>query len=152
MFKSLLLALIVPGVEIDGKWLDVASASEQGLVIAEIADKDGKRVMLENKSDKPIYPEELGWAQFGVDPSFHPMKVYLESWQMASPCGVRNWDDEPFDYSPGYLHNCVSTPKDFQPGEKGAFSPITNVASVMRKARCASTALRRARIASGTSG
>ena len=115
---GLLVAALVPGVQIDGTWLNAEEAKAKGLVLSEA---DG-RITLENRSDASVRPEELGWRKEGTDDfDVGGLKVYLESWQMASPCGVRNWDDEPFDYSSGYLHNCVSTPSDFHPGERGTF-------------------------------
>lgn len=119
----LLLAALVPGVKIDGVWLNAEAAKDRGLVIREIVgERAERRVSLENCGAASVFPEELGWRKEGADDfDVEGLKVYLESWQMASPCGVRNWDDEPFDYSKGYLDHCVSTPSDFTPGEKGAF-------------------------------
>ena len=115
---GLIFAALVPGVQVDGVWLNGEGAKTKGLVLSEA---DG-RVTLENRSGAVVCPEELGWRKEGADDfDVGGLKVYLESWQMASPCGVRNWDDEPFDYSAGYLHNCVSTPSDFHPGERGRF-------------------------------
>ena len=115
---GLVFAALVPGVQVDGVWLNAKDAKVKGLVLSEA---DG-RVSLENRSGAVVRPEELGWRKEGTDDfDVGGLKVYLESWQMASPCGVRNWDDEPFDYSAGYLHNCVSTPSDFHPGERGRF-------------------------------
>lgn len=115
---ALILAALLPGVQIDGVWLEAGAARDKGLHLTEA---DG-RIMLENRSGAIVRPEELGWRKEGRDDfDVAGLKVYLESWQMASPCGVRNWDDEPFDCSPGYLRNCVSTPSDFHPGERGRF-------------------------------
>ena len=91
---GLLVAALVPGVQIDGTWLNAEEAKAKGLVLSEA---DG-RITLENRSDASVRPEELGWRKEGTDDfDVGGLKVYLESWQMASPCGVRNWDDEPFD-------------------------------------------------------
>lgn len=110
---------LVLGVWLDGVWLDVESARSRGLIVTECISGDVRCVFLENRSSVSVFPEELGWRKEGADDfDVEGLKVYLESWQMASPCGVRNWNDEPFDYSVGYLHNCVSTPSDFKPGEK----------------------------------
>lgn len=116
-------ATLEPGVQIDGAWLDADAAKARGLLLSERTEADGgRRVVLENRSGAVVRPEELGWRKVGRgDFDVAGLKVYLEGWQMASPCGVRNWDDEPFDYSLGYLHNCVATPGDFHPGEKGRF-------------------------------
>ena len=111
-----------PVVKIDGRWLDAAEAAPRGLVLSESETGGVRRVALENRSGAVVLPEELGWRKTGAGDFDVPgLKVYVESWQMASPCGVRNWDDEPFDYSPDYLPNCVSTPGDFRPGERGRF-------------------------------
>lgn len=110
------------GVQLDGVWLDVESARSRGLVVTECISGDVRRVSIENRSSASVFPEELGWRKEGTDDfDIGGLKVYLESWQMASPCGVRNWNDEPFDYSDGYLNNCVSTPADFHRGERGFF-------------------------------
>ena len=119
---SVVIAALLPGVQLDGAWLDAKAAAGRGLVVTERVSGDVRRVELENRSGAVVRPEELGWRKEGADDfDVGGLKVYLESWQMASPCGVRNWDDEPFDYSPGYLNNCVSTPSDFHPGECGRF-------------------------------
>ena len=111
-----------PVVKINGRWLDAAEAAACGLVLSESETGGVRRVALENRSGAVVRPEELGWRKTGVGDFDVPgLKVYVESWQMASPCGVRNWDDEPFDYSPDYLPNCVATPGDFHPGERGRF-------------------------------
>ena len=123
---------LLPVMKLDGEWLDTAAARERGFVLAETASNGTLRVSLENRSGATIRPEELGWrtADGATAPSpslrlgdfsVPGLRVYVESWQMASPCGVRRWDDEPFDYSPEYLPNCVSTPSDFHPGERGRF-------------------------------
>ena len=113
---------LVPGVQLDGIWLNAEAARSRGIVLAECVSGDIRRVTMENRSPISVFPEELGWRKSESDDfDVCGLKVYLESWQMASPCGVRNWNDEPFDYSPGYLHNCVSSPSDFKPEERGAF-------------------------------
>ena len=125
---------LVPIVKLDGEWLDATAALARGLALAETIENGVRRVSLENRSGATIRPEELGWRNAATeaaasspsqlrldDVSVPGLKVYLESWQMASPCGVRAWNDEPFDYSPDYLPNCVSTPSDFHPGERGRF-------------------------------
>lgn len=121
-FSTVAAATLEPGVQVDGVWLDASAAKTRGLIVTEQILPEGRRVTLENRSGATVRPEELGWRKVGRDDFDEKgLKVYLEGWQMASPCGVRNWDDEPFDYSPGYLHNCVSTPSDFHPGERGRF-------------------------------
>ena len=114
---------LVPVLKLDGEWLDAAAANAKGLVLEETTAADGiRRVALENRSGATVCPEELGWRKEGrCDFDVADLRVYIESWQMASPCGVRRWDDEPFDYSLEYLPNCVSTPSDFHPGERGRF-------------------------------
>ena len=125
MSIALLAATLVPGVEVGGRWLDAAAAAKEGLVVSERVADGVRRVTLENRSGRSVFPSELGWRKSEpwrdgfVDSA--GLKVYVESWQMASPCGVRTAEDLPFDYSPDYLHNCVSTPGDFHPGERGAF-------------------------------
>jgi len=115
---ALLLATLVPGVKINGVWHDSRLADANGLVLSEA---DG-RVILENRSSRSVRLQELGWRKEARDEfDVAGLKVYLEGWQMASPCGVRGFDDEPFDYSAEYLHNCISTPSDFRPGERGRF-------------------------------
>ena len=109
-------------LKIDGEWLDTEAAVNRGLIISETIADGGRRVALENRSGTTVRPEELGWRKEGRgDFDVSGLKIYVESWQMASPCGVRNWNDEPFDYSPEYLPNCVSAPADFHPGERGRF-------------------------------
>ena len=122
---ALIAATLVPGVELDGRWLGAAAAAKEGLVVSERVADGMRRVTLENRSGRSVFPTELGWRK--PEP-WHDgfvdsagLKVYVESWQMASPCGVRTAEDLPFDYSPDYLHNCVSTPGDFRPGERGTF-------------------------------
>lgn len=112
-----------PILKIGGEWLDAASASARGLHLAETQERSVRRVSLENRSGATIRPAELGWRNApGSDDFDVPgLKVWLEGWQMATPCGVRRWNDAPFDYSPAYLPNCVSTPEDFRPGERGRF-------------------------------
>ena len=98
------------------------AAAARGLVLTETASNGVRRVVLENRSGKSVFPAELGWRKAGRDDfDVAGLKMYVEGWQMASPCGVRTADDLPFDYSPDYLHNCVSTPADHHPGERGAF-------------------------------
>ena len=111
-----------PGVQVDGAWLNADAAKAKGLLVWEEMENGVRRVVLKNASGAVVRPEELGWRKVGRgDFDVKGLKVWLEGWQMASPCGVRNWDDEPFDYSAGYLHNCVATPSDFHPGERGRF-------------------------------
>ena len=111
-----------PILKLDGEWLDAGAAAKRGLVLAQRTEHGIHRVTLENRSGATVRPEELGWRKEGRDDFDVPgLKLYVESWQMASPCGVRRWDDEPFDYSQEYLKNCVSTPADFHPGERGRF-------------------------------
>ena len=118
IIAGLTFAALVPGVQIDGVWLNAEGAKARGLFLSEA----NGRVSLENRSGAVVRPEEFGWRKEGVDDfDVGGLKVYIESWQMASPCGVRNWNDEPFDYSAGYLHNCVSTPSDFHSGARGRF-------------------------------
>ncbi len=119
---SIAQAGLEPVVKIDGRVLDMSDAAKIGLVLRESVSGDARTVQLENKSGAVIRPEELGWRVDGaLLPCERRLKVYIESWQMASPCGVRNWNDEPFDYSPGYIANCISTPSDFRSGERGCF-------------------------------
>ncbi len=111
-----------PVLELDGERLDAGAAAARGLVLTESSEGGVRRVALENRSGATVRPAELGWRKAGPDDFDAPdLKLYVESWQMASPCGVRAWKDEPFDYSPDYLPNCVSTPGDFHPGERGFF-------------------------------
>ena len=112
-----------PVLKLRGEWLDADTAAKCGLVLTDRTENGVRRVALENHSGTVVRPEELGWRKAPGRGDFDVpgLKFYVESWQMASPCGVRAWDDEPFDYSPEYLPNCVSTPADFHPGERGRF-------------------------------
>ena len=111
-----------PILKIGGEWLDAGNAARRGLVLSEREADGVRRVALENRSGATVRPEEIGWRKEGRGAFDVPgLKFYVESWQMASPCGVRRWDDEPFDYSLPYLPNCVSTTGDFHPGERGRF-------------------------------
>ena len=114
---------LTPILKLGGEWLDTESAASRGLFLSETRGNGVRRIALENRSGAAVRLEELGWRKTGERGDFDVpgLKVYVESWQMASPCGVRAWDDEPFDYSPEYLPNCVSTPGDFHPGERGRF-------------------------------
>ena len=114
---------LLPVLKLGGEWLDAGTAAKRGLFLTETQSNGVRRVALENRSGATVRPEELGWRKAPGRGDFDVpgLKFYVESWQMASPCGVRRWDDEPFDYSPGYLPNCVSTPGDFHPGERGRF-------------------------------
>lgn len=112
-----------PILKIGGEWLDAEAAARRGLLLSNREEGGVRRVALENRSGAIARPEELGWRKAPERGDFDVpgLKFYVESWQMASPCGVRAWNDEPFDYSPDYLPNCVSTPGDFHPGERGRF-------------------------------
>ncbi|MBR3086383.1 MAG: alpha-galactosidase [Kiritimatiellae bacterium] len=112
-----------PVLKLGGEWLDAKEAAKRGLFLTEGRENGVRRIALENRAGTTVRPEELGWRKAPGRGDFDApgLKFYVESWQMASPCGVRNWDDEPFDYSPGYLKNCVSTPDDFHPGERGRY-------------------------------
>ena len=114
---------LVPILKIGGEWLSAEDAAKRGLLLSESQSNGVRRVALENRSGETVRIEELGWfkAPGRGDFDVPGLRIYVESWQMASPCGVRRWDDEPFDYSPEYLPNCVSTPGDFHPGERGHF-------------------------------
>lgn len=114
---------LLPVLKLGGEWLSAEEAAKRGLVLSESHENGVRRVALENRSGASVRPEELGWRKAPGRGDFDVpgLKFYVESWQMASPCGVRRWDDEPFDYSPEYLPNCVSTPGDFHPGERGRF-------------------------------
>ena len=114
---------LLPILKLGGEWLDAGTAAKRGLFLTETQSNGVRRVALENRSGATVRPEELGWRKAPGRGDFDVpgLKFYVESWQMASPCGVRRWDDEPFDYSPEYLPNCVSTPGDFHPGERGRF-------------------------------
>ncbi|MBP5543952.1 MAG: hypothetical protein ILM98_07745 [Kiritimatiellae bacterium] len=114
---------LVPILKLGGEWLDAEAAANRGLVISETIADGIRRVALENRSGATVRPEELGWRKAPGHGDFDVpgLRIYIESWQVVSPCGVRRWDDEPFDYSPEYLPNCVSTPGDFHPGERGRF-------------------------------
>ena len=114
---------LLPVLKLGGEWLDAGTAAKRGLFLTETQSNGVRRVALENRSGATVRPEELGWRKAPGCGDFDVpgLKFYVESWQMASPCGVRRWDDEPFDYSPEYLPNCVSTPGDFHPGERGRF-------------------------------
>ena len=114
---------LVPILKIGGEWLSAEDAAKRGLLLSESQSNGVRRVALENRSGETVRIEELGWfkAPGRGDFDVPGLRIYVESWQMASPCGVRRWDDEPFDYSPEYLPNCVSTPGDFHPGERGRF-------------------------------
>ena len=114
---------LVPILKIGGEWLSAEDAAKRGLILSEIQFNGVRRVALENRSGETVRIEEFGWIKASGRGDFDVpgLRIYVESWQMASPCGVRRWDDEPFDYSPEYLPNCVSTPGDFHPGERGRF-------------------------------
>ena len=114
---------LIPILKLGGEWLAAEEASKRGLFLTESKSNGIRRVVLENRSGATIRPEELGWRKdSGCDDFDVPeLRIYVESWQVVSPCGIRNWNDEPFDYSPEYLPNCVSTPGDFHPGERGRF-------------------------------
>jgi len=114
---------LLPVLKLGGEWLSAEETAKRGLVLSESHENGVQRVVLENRSGATVRPEELGWRKAPGRGDFDVpgLKFYVESWQMASPCGVRRWDDEPFDYSPEYLPNCVSTPGDFHPGERGRF-------------------------------
>ena len=114
---------LTPILKLGGEWLDAEAAANRGLVISETIADGIRRVALENRSGATVRPEELGWRKAPGHGDFDVpgLRIYIESWQVVSPCGVRRWDDEPFDYSPEYLPNCVSTPGDFHPGERGRF-------------------------------
>ena len=114
---------LLPVLKLGGEWLDAEAAANRGLNITERTLNGVRRVALENRSGATVRPEELGWRKAPGRGDFDVpgLKFHVESWQVVSPCGVRNWNDEPFDYSPEYLPNCVSTPGDFHPGEHGRF-------------------------------
>ena len=112
-----------PGVQIDGVWLDSRTAAERGLRISERTASDGTRqVVVENRGESTVRPEEIGWRRVGADGlSLPDVKVWLGGWQMASPCGVRTSEDEDFVFNPGYLNKVINEPRDYVPGEKGRF-------------------------------
>ena len=114
---------LTPILKLGGEWLDAETAAKRGLLMTERTLNGVRRVTLENRSGATVRPEELGWRKAPGHGDFDVpgLRIYVESWQVVSPCGVRNWNDEPFDYSPEYLPNCVSTPGDFHPGERGRF-------------------------------
>ena len=113
---------LTPILKLGGEWIDAEAAAKRGLALTERTLNGVRHVSLENRSGATVRPEELGWRKSGGSDFDVPgLRLYVEGWQMASPCGVRRWNDEPFDYSPGYLPNCVSTPGDFHPGERGRF-------------------------------
>lgn len=114
---------LVPILKLGGEWLSAEEAAESGLLLTESQSNGVRRVALENRSGATVRPEELGWLKAPGRGDFDVpgLRIYVEGWQVVSPCGVRRWDDEPFDYSTEYLPNCVSTPADFHPGERGRF-------------------------------
>lgn len=115
-------SVFAPGVQVGTNWLDSAAARAIGLEFDETATETGRRLVVVNRGTNAVRIAEFGWRKTVRDDFDAPdLRVYVESWQMASPCGVREWNDEPFDYSLGYLPYCVSTPGDFHPGEKGVF-------------------------------
>ena len=123
---------LAPVLKLDGEWLDAAAAAKRGLVLSERAENGTRRVALENRSGATVRPEELGWRKEGrCDFDAPGLLFHAEAWQVVGPCGLRRWDDEPFDYSPEYLPNCVSTPGDFRPGERGRF--LSDVLCCLRR-------------------
>ena len=123
---------LAPVLKLGGEWLDAAAAAKRGLVLSERAGNGARRVALENRSGATVRPEELGWRKEGrCDFDVPGLLFHAEAWQVVGPCGLRRWDDEPFDYSPEYLPNCVSTPGDFRPGERGRF--LSDVLCCLRR-------------------
>ena len=63
MSIALLAATLVPGVELGGRWLDAAAAAKEGLVVSERVADGVRRVTLENRSGRSVFPSELGWRK-----------------------------------------------------------------------------------------
>ncbi len=88
---------LAPVLALGGERLDAGAAAARGLVLSESSEGGVRRAALENRSGATVHPAELGWRKAGPGDFDVPgLKLYVESWQMASPCGVRAWNDEPF--------------------------------------------------------
>ena len=131
MLNSLLLAIsmvggfpadIRPGVQIGGKWLDAEMAAARGIVLTESSKDDYADLTLENRTGGELRIEEFGWRRQGKDALSVPgLRVWLEGWQMASPCGLRTADDCDFAFDPGYAKFAMCEPRDYRMNEPGHF-------------------------------
>ncbi len=119
MLKNIAKTLI-PQIIMGKDKLNAEEAAQRGLLLEQtIEEKDGAlllRLKLTNASAQAIHLDKLNWHREGdcADAlNAADMQLYLEGWQMASPCGVRAYGDEDYKFDPWYVGYAVAEPADY---------------------------------------
>ncbi|MCD7805894.1 MAG: alpha-galactosidase [Lachnospiraceae bacterium] len=111
---------LIPQIILQGKTYTAREAELQGLELTQTAeDENGVvflKIRLENHSGRGIRLDKLNWHREENQEDFlsRPgLLLYLEGWQMASPCGVRGYGDCDYHFGSSYLQYAVAEPEDY---------------------------------------
>ncbi|MDD3153426.1 MAG: alpha-galactosidase [Victivallaceae bacterium] len=116
---GVILNCVKAEIGIGGKWLDATAAARAGLVISGTVWREGKfelrTLTVLNQSGQSVSLDGFRWRMGASDGGFFAsdgkaMRVYLEGWTMASPCGVRKYGEYDFQFNPEYLPFAVCRP------------------------------------------
>ena len=99
---------LVGEVNIDGSWYGVDDARSRGFALTAALAGDARVLTVINRSGRDVRLGGFRWRASGPGGSVLPvpaerLRVYIEGWTMASPCGVRKYGDGDFRYNPEYL-------------------------------------------------
>ncbi len=112
---------LAPEIQIEGKWLNAAACASRGLRLTEnihaATSHLERRLRVENNSGAVFRLGGFRWHRQGHHNEFFDMpaeqlRLYLEGWTMASPCGTKRFGDRDFDFDPGYIAYAVCEPQD----------------------------------------
>lgn len=110
----------IPQIVIQGRVYGIREAANAGFELDQTIEKDGDiiymQLKLKNHSSENVRLDKFNWHRSGKHCDFlnqAGMKLYLEGWQMASPCGVRQYGDQDYKLSSSYLNYSVAEPEDY---------------------------------------
>ena len=110
----------IPQIIVKDKRYETKEAMAEGLELSQMLIKEEDAVYLQlklkNNSVENIHLDKFNWHRSGNHGDFlnrPKLLLYLEGWQMASPCGVRKYGDFDYKYNPDYLKYAVAEPQDY---------------------------------------
>ncbi len=111
-----------PQIITAGKTYNAEQAIAENLVLTQQVRTQDDAVFLsmtlENRSPSDIHLDKFNWHRKKDCRDFLAsagIQLYLEGWQMATPCGVRKIGDCDYRFDPWYIDFAVADPSDYSP-------------------------------------
>lgn len=111
---------LIPQIVMGDKVYCTDEAARLGLELSQtITETDGTTLLtltLRNHSGKSMHLDKFNWHREGNTGDFlntPGLFLYLEGWQMATPCGIRKFTDRDYRFDAWYMPYAVAEPEDY---------------------------------------